>query len=915
MNSLKTLYGIRLLLAGFIAISPLPLFAASTWSDLGDDGLWSDGQNWSPTQGVNGTVPGIPSAGTTGQSVIIGPLISSSTADPIILDTDEIADQPIPDEDAFVSIGGLTFNDTTGVEIASDGSSFLTVTGPITNTTSASQVLGSIVVSAGTNTTGVTPAPTYAGGPTGGSLNFTSGSELNVGISQISTTGTVNVSGTLSFTINASAPGQTHTTFGTIGAINATGAFIEINPPGTNFTGTYQSVATLAADTGDFFKLTSGNFAGATMQAPPAFTVTTLTWITSLYLKGILFVEPTAGGNVINSGVVLPIGNDSEFNPIGTAAVKVTHKGGELLTNTNSSTLDTGGTAGAAYSTTNTIGLNTTGGTIAATTGTTATYGGIISNGNGSTGGLTIGDGINNGGGTVVFSAANTYGGGTTISTGTLQLSGSGKPGATTGPLTLSGGTLALGAANQTVGAVTITGAGTIQSTSGTLTGTSYTDSASAGTVTVSAVLAGTGSLTQSGTGTLVLSGTNSYSGTTTVSSGTLVVTGSTASGSAVTVGNGATLAGTGTINGSVTTTSGSVIAPGATPGTVGTLNLGSLGLTIVGGSALDMTLNTSTGVGGANNDLIKVNSGTLTLSGTTTVNFNALTSLTVGTAYTLISGATTISGFNAAHFNSTGLGSLVPTYSTSAGSLLVTFKNSQTINFTTIGDQSYSGTPIVITLSATSSTGATPVTFAATPSGIAKITNGTTLTISGPGTVTVTASQAGNSTTAPATATQIVHVTGTAVGFSAWETSNGFTAANGFTAGETGPTDSAFNDGLPNLLKYLYDIDPTQPLGADDWAGMPMGGTFTSNGTQFITLTYRQYAFVSSGAGGVIVNVQTSPDLQTWTTLTPGQTPTTTTYTLQQVGTDATTGDPIMQVEATYTGAVQFIRLNASQP
>jgi len=95
----------------------------------------------------------------------------------------------------------------------------------------------------------------------------------------------------------------------------------------------------------------------------------------------------------------------------------------------------------------------------------------------------------------------------------------------------------------------------------------------------------------------------------------------------------------------------------------------------------------------------------------------------------------------------------------------------------------------------------------------------------------------------------------------------------------------------------------------------MPVASTFSSGGIQYITLTYRQYAS-DAGSDSIVVSVQTSPDLQNWTTLSLSQTspPASGTYTMTQIGNDPSTNDPIMVIEAPYTGARQFIRLNASQ-
>jgi autotransporter-associated beta strand protein/YVTN family beta-propeller protein len=76
---------------------------------------------------------------------------------------------------------------------------------------------------------------------------------------------------------------------------------------------------------------------------------------------------------------------------------------------------------------------------------------------------------------------------------------------------------------------------------------------------------AGSGSLTKRGSGTLVLSGANSYTGSTDVLGGTLTVTGSLAAGSTTFVATGATLDGTGTINGDVLLMEGATLGSGLT--------------------------------------------------------------------------------------------------------------------------------------------------------------------------------------------------------------------------------------------------------------------------------------------------------------------------------------------------------------
>jgi hypothetical protein len=117
------------------------------------------------------------------------------------------------------------------------------------------------------------------------------------------------------------------------------------------------------------------------------------------------------------------------------------------------------------------------------------------------------------------------------------------------------------------------------------------------------------------------------------------------------------------------------------------------------------------------------------------------------------------------------------------------------------------------------------------------------------------------------------------------------------------GPAATPENDGVPNLLKYLFDIAPATSMSATDYAALPTAGTTTVSGTQYLTLTYRENALET----GITVNVQTSPDLQTWTTLINP--------TITQTGTDMNTGDPIMQVSVPVTSPAEFLRLNATSP
>jgi hypothetical protein len=117
----------------------------------------------------------------------------------------------------------------------------------------------------------------------------------------------------------------------------------------------------------------------------------------------------------------------------------------------------------------------------------------------------------------------------------------------------------------------------TIQNNSITLNGTSQTIDVDSGLkVTISSVIAGSSGFNKTGSGGLVLTGSNTSSGTATVSSGHLWVNNSSGSATgtgAVVVSSGSTLGGSGSISGLVTINAGGSLAPGSADYTVGSLN------------------------------------------------------------------------------------------------------------------------------------------------------------------------------------------------------------------------------------------------------------------------------------------------------------------------------------------------------
>jgi len=278
-----------------------------------------------------------------------------------------------------------------------------------------------------------------------------------------------------------------------------------------------------------------------------------------------------AGGTNILGGV-LSVDNDGN---LGAGGITIRNNG-ELLT------------TGANFTTNKAINLGAGGGTLATVGGSSATYGGIISG----TGPLHIGDPAN--GGAVILTANNSYSGGTSIDRGTLQLGNGGTSGSITGNVT-DNGTLAFDRSDV---------------------------------VTFDGVISGTGTVEQNGTGATILTGTNTYTGGTTINAGRLQI------------GNGGT---TGSIVGNVTDNlslvfdrSDNVAFAGSISGPGSVTQIGTGTLTLSGKNSYAGETNILNGVLSVNND------GNLGAGGITIRNNGEL--LTTGTDFatnkTIILGA-----------------------------------------------------------------------------------------------------------------------------------------------------------------------------------------------------------------------------------------------------------------------------------
>ena len=266
---------------------------------------------------------------------------------------------------------------------------------------------------------------------------------------------------------------------------------------------------------------------------------------------------------------------------------------------------------------------------------------------------------VNSNSGTLTLAGNNTYTGGTTLNSGsTLNINAAGTSSTNsalgTGTLTINGGTIDNGSAGTIAlatnnaqtwnGDFVFTGTHDLSFGNGAVSlgasaGASRTITTNAGTLTIGGIISnGTtaNSLIKAGAGSLVLSGVNTYTGSTTVSAGTLQVNtnsalGTTAAGTTVSSGaalklngvnystaEGLTLNGSGIANGGALCNSGTSTFAGAitvaTNATIsassGTLNLtGGIAkngttLTFAGGGTVNINTNGITG-SSANSDLI----------------------------------------------------------------------------------------------------------------------------------------------------------------------------------------------------------------------------------------------------------------------------------------------------------------------
>lgn len=294
-------------------------------------------------------------------------------------------------------------------------------------------------------------------------------------------------------------------------------------------------------------------------------------------------------------------------------------------------------------------------------------------------------------GGIVTFSGNNTYTGKTAIQNGTLSVgslnnvSGGSASSNLGAPTTVANGTIDLGAAGNTgtlrytgagqttdrvINLVGSTGGGNVQNNgTGALVITSDLTVTAAGSKTLTlsgshtgnntfqgAIVNGSGtvSVSKAETGKWVLTGTNTYTGTTTIASngGTFLINGTHTGGGAYTVNSGGTLGGSGSIttaNANVTVSAGGKLAPGADTPAALTINSGTAGLNVSGAVTAGNSQSMLFTLGAvAGSDQLILSGGTLNI-GSGVLEFDDFSFDTVAGfgsgAYTLFDTTSTITG------------------------------------------------------------------------------------------------------------------------------------------------------------------------------------------------------------------------------------------------------------------------------
>lgn len=135
------------------------------------------------------------------------------------------------------------------------------------------------------------------------------------------------------------------------------------------------------------------------------------------------------------------------------------------------------------------------------------------------------------------------------------------------------------------------------------------------------------------------------------------------------------------------------------------------------------------------------------------------------------------------------------------------------------------------------------------------------------------------------------------------WKTAH-FTTAQLADPAVSGTAATPQNDGVPNLLKYAFGIDPATAMTAAARELLPQVAMRTENGTAYLSLTY----VLNNWVDGITCRLESSDDLQTWQTRTPDI--------LRYLASNQTDGYTMLEAEVRMDDTPRrFLRLNVSMP
>lgn len=541
----------------FVVMAGSGWSATSTWMGGGEtNSNWTNGQNWE-----GGSAP------VAGNSLLF---------------TGKLRPDPLNNFAGGTSFAGITFDSSISVPFTISGNGIF-LTGDVVNNSMQLQTISAL------SGAGLTLS--------GADRTFSAASGDMLIQSKVNTNGNI-------LTANA-ATGKTLTLNGVIsgsGGLSKTGEGTTVLGGANTFTGaTTLGGGTLGLNSSSALQATSGiTFASGATSTLYAMQ-SGITVDRSITQSGTAVYQVDAGNTLALSGAISGSGN---LQTLGSGTVSLT--GSNSYTGT---TLISGSTlainsAAAVQSTSRIIFGTGTTATLYATqsmtldrtmdqtgrgnyqvdTGNTLTLNGLVTG----TGQLQ-----KFGAGAMVLNAANDYTGKTVVNAGTLRLGTSGSILSTN--IDVLGGTFDMNGKSHTMGGTLIVGSG---SSSGAISSSSSASTITVGTSilvqsgSISVNLAGAAVLTKTTTGTVVLSGTNSYTGLTSVNAGTLIINGYNAS-SNVTVASGGTLKGSGNV-GNVQLQSGATARAGSDLGILGTKDL-----TMQAGSTLGVNIGgTASGTG-----------------------------------------------------------------------------------------------------------------------------------------------------------------------------------------------------------------------------------------------------------------------------------------------------------------------------